>query len=276
VSQNLEQSLKNITLIAFDLETSGKYPLEAEICEIAATKWRAGEIVDEYQTLVKPSHLMSKEVIEIHHISNEMVSNAPQISEVISEFRNFVEDGYMVAHHSPFDMGFLTIEFERAQLSLPQRPVFCSSLLSRKLIPESPNHRLQTLIQFLTLDGGTAHRALDDAKACLQLCLKCFERLGANATLDEAFAKQGRTLEWPSFSMAKLQENPTFELVIEAILGHRSLNLTYKGGSRPGKARRVYPMGLVRNPNGDFLVAKEEGDSTAKRYLLQKITKAAN
>ena len=32
------QAWRDLTLIAFDTETSGKYPLSAEICEIAAVK----------------------------------------------------------------------------------------------------------------------------------------------------------------------------------------------------------------------------------------------
>src|SRR5690606_36955518 len=105
-------------------------------------------------------------IIGIHGISNEMLVNAPQMPTVIKEFRDFVEGSLMVAHHAPFDLGFLSYEMERAGLPLPTPPVFCTSLLSIVLYPEFESHRLQTLVQELQLTKGTAHRALDDSRAC--------------------------------------------------------------------------------------------------------------
>lgn len=267
------QKWKDVTLIGFDLETTGKYPLEAEICEMAAVKWKGGQVIDKYQTLVKPSHPMSEEVIKIHNITNKMVETAPPIQEKLSEFYEFIKDGFLVAHHSPFDMGFLAIEFEKMGLSLPENPVFCSSLISRKAIPESENHKLQTLIPLLGLSAGTAHRALDDANACLELTLKCFERIGEEASLDQIFKFQGGGLRWSDFSMNQLKENPVLGEVIKATVKHEPIQIIYEGGSNPGKARTVYPMGIVRSPRGDFLVAKSDlKDEFPKRYFLSRIS----
>ena len=80
------------TWVAIDLETTGKYPLDAEICEMAAVKWRGGQIVDTFHSLIKPVHRMSDEVIAIHNITNEMVEGAPSLSEKLSEFRQFIDD----------------------------------------------------------------------------------------------------------------------------------------------------------------------------------------
>ena len=85
----LKSSWKQTTIIAMDTETTGKYPLESELCEIAAVKWRGGRIVDEYKTLIKPTYLMSDQVIAIHNITNEMVAKAPSIGEVIGGFLQF-------------------------------------------------------------------------------------------------------------------------------------------------------------------------------------------
>src|SRR5690349_19013670 len=85
------------TFIAIDLETTGKYPLDAEICEMAAVKWRGGEIVDTFQTLVRPQMLMSSEVIKIHNITNEMVQTAPALTEVLNQFHSFINDGFVIA-----------------------------------------------------------------------------------------------------------------------------------------------------------------------------------
>lgn len=265
---------REATLVGFDVETSGKYPLEAEICEIAAVKWHNGQIVDQFQSLVATSRPMSDAVIAIHNISNEMLVNAPKISEVVKSFHAFVHDSCLIAHHAPFDMGFLALEFERERLSLPKNPVFCSSLLSRKAFPESENHKLQTLIRFLNLQQGTAHRALDDAKACLHVGLKVFEKIGAEFTLDQLQAYQGTDLTWSGYSIASFRSHPVFSKIVEALEARVMLQIVYAGGSRPGQARTVYPLGLVRNPLDDYLVAAEELEQVPKRYFLNKIKAA--
>ena len=269
------------TFVAFDTETTGKYPLDADICEIAAVKWKGGEEIDRFQTLIKPTHQMSEEVIKIHNITNEMVVDAPRIGAKIGEFHEFLGDGVAVAHHAPFDLGFMSIEFESKGLALPSTPVLCTSLLSRAVIPESPNHRLQTLVQFLGLDGGQAHRALDDAIACLALMFKCLDRVGKNKTIGEVLEAQGPQLIWRDYSLRNLRCNRVMDEIVRAIEEKRPVEIVYRGGSRPGQPRTVMPMGLVRNPNGDFLVAREEKEGTdksleevPKRYFLEKITKA--
>ncbi len=264
-------SWQNITLVAFDLETTGPYPLQSEICEIAAVKWRGGDVVGEYQTLIRPNDPMSDEVIAIHRITNEMIQGAPSVGEVIKDFYEFIGDSVIMAHHAPFDLGFLAIEFEKALLAWPSTPILCSSLLSRKLIPEAPNHKLQTLVQFLNIDGGEAHRALDDAKACLQVGLEIFRRCGENSSLDELMAAQGENLLWENYSIHEFKENPLISPILQAISNRRQIFITYNGGTRPGQSRLVLPIGIVRNPQGDFLVTKDKSP-WPKRYLLKKIT----
>jgi DNA polymerase III subunit epsilon len=264
------------TFIAIDLETTGRYPLDAEICEIAGVKWRAGQIIDSFQTLIRPTTRMSSEVIAIHNISNEMVEGAPLLEHKLSEFHAFISDGFVVAHHAPFDLGFLAWEFEKARLSLPAHPVFCTSLLSRHINANVSNHRLATLATHFGIDAGAAHRALDDAKTCLQVALRYFDKLGREAKISDLLGIQMTALPWERFSIETLTERDAYRTLVRALRDKREVFITYQGGSRPGQSRRVFPLGLVRNPDGDFLVATEgnkDGDDTKpKRYFLEKIS----
>ena len=170
----LQKKWTDYPIIAIDTETSGQYPIQDDLCEIAAVKSINAQEAETYQTLIKPRERMSDFIIGIHGITNEMVAQAPRVDQVIGEFLDFVKDGVIVAHHSPFDLGFLVYDLERQGLSLPHQPVLCSSLISRNSIQGPSNHKLQTLVKYLGLDGGTAHRALDDAKTSLQLLLNVF------------------------------------------------------------------------------------------------------
>ncbi|HAG90589.1 MAG TPA: exonuclease [Bdellovibrionales bacterium] len=265
------QKIENVEWIAFDLETSGKYPVGDEICEMAAVKWKDGKVTDQFQALVKPSKPMKQFVIDIHGITNEMVANSSSISDVIEDFYNFVKNGVMVAHHSPFDMGFLAFEFEKKGLKTLATPVFCSSLLSRELIPQSPNHRLITLANHLNISPGNSHRALDDAMTCLNVALECFKRFGSEKSLKELAATQGQTLYWKDFSIEELQEKGPTRPLIRAIQEGMEVEMSYGGGSRPGKPRKVKPLGIVRGPERDFLSALDLDSGKEKRYYLSRV-----
>ncbi|RYZ70016.1 MAG: WYL domain-containing protein, partial [Proteobacteria bacterium] len=238
---------------------------------IGAVKWKNGEIVGTFETLLKPTTPMGAEVIGIHGITNEMVESAPSISEKIAEFYEFIKDAVVVAHHAPFDLGFVAHEFEKAGLPLPTVPALCTSLLSRNLFLESENHRLQTLIKFFNLPQGTAHRALDDTKACLEVGLRCLEKTGTDADLKEAFAAQGGLISWQRFSMKALDEKPAMKTMKQAIAEQKIVEMNYGSTLASATKRKIHPHGLVRSLDGDFVMAYDEKEQRSKRYYVEKI-----
>ncbi len=269
-----DQKLSDITLIAFDLETTGGYIYDSEICEFAAVKWHQGEIVDSYQTLIKPTKTMSDFIIGIHGITNEMVASAPPIQDKIVEIHNFLKQGFVVAHHSPFDMGFLGYEFEKAHLEFFDKPALCSSLISREILTESPNHRLQTLVEHLQLPKGTAHRALDDAKACLGVTLKCIEKFGADKNLNDLLKIQKKEILWKNFSIEDLKNNNVGSEIVKALEQKRPLNIVYSTDVKAETTRSILPKGIARGPDGDYVYAFCLRDQKDKRFYLNKIQKA--
>jgi DNA polymerase-3 subunit epsilon len=276
---SLDTDWKQSSFVAIDLETSGSLPIGDHICEIGAVKWENGKVVDEFQTLIKPPVVMSDFIIGIHNITNEMVKDSPLIEDKIHDLHKFIQGSYLVAHHAPFDIGFLTYEFEKNNIFLPQDKVFCTSLFARKAVSGTVNHKLQTLIKHFNIDGGQAHRAKDDAMACLEVMIKCFEMFDGPRTIQQLFDYQKTILTWSNFSMQALERRHTyFTVIFEAIKQKNEIELYYAGGSKPGTSRIVLPAGVVRSPNGDYVAAFEiidnqKSDQT-KRYYLNKIQDA--
>jgi DNA polymerase-3 subunit epsilon len=265
---------RDYTYVAFDTETSGKFPLVAEIVEIAAVKWLGGKVIETYQTLVKPTQAMGEAVINIHHITNEMVIDAPTIASVLPGFNAFIDGSILMAHHASFDMGFIAIEYEKIGMTLPTAPVLDSCLLGQKAFPTSINHRLATLVGLLNIKMDQAHRALDDSKACQEVTLKCMEVLGKDATLDFMFKVQGGAFEWPRFSMGDLLAGEVTRPLVEGCRKQLVLEITYQGGTKAGIPRRMTPQGLVRNPSGDYIVGLCHTENTEKRFFLNRISSA--
>lgn len=268
---NLSTPLKDLTIVAFDTETSGAYPLDSDLCEIAAVKYKNGEVIDTYQTLIKPRKKMSDFIIGIHGITNEMVENAPAVTDVITDFYKFIEGAVVAAHHAPFDLGFIGYEFEKKNLMLPTTPALCTSLLSRKLFPESKNHKMKTLVEFFDLEKGTAHRALYDSKACLAVLLKCIEKFGWDKTFEQLLKEQHVRLNWKDFSLYALQDTSVGNAIVSAILTGREIDLSYRNAN---DHRALKPLGVVRNPDGDYVVALEPPGAEPKRFYFNRIVAA--
>src|SRR5690606_26225373 len=137
-------------------------------------------------------------------------------------------DSVVVAHHAPFDLGFLAVEFERAELELPQGFVFCSSLLARKAVVETQNHRLQTLAQYLGLPLMNAHRALDDARACLEVALHCMNKIGEGVSLSKIIEFQERPLRWADYSVAHYLKHEVVSKILYAIYENLTVDIVYQ------------------------------------------------
>lgn len=270
---NLDENLRNYTYVAFDTETNGQYPIGSEIVEFGAVKWHGGRVLDSLQIFAKPKHPIPDAVIKIHGITNETLEQERPLSASLDRILKFIEGSVLVAHHAPFDLGFLAYALEESGYGIPDQPALCTSLLSRKWIPETTDHKLQTLVKELRIEAGTAHRALDDSRACLAVAEKCFERMPEGSTLRQALKSQWKDLSWKNFSISAIK-NQNIKNIIEAIQAHRDIDLMYGGGRNKGQTRRVRPNGIVRNPDGDYLSAFCYTDQADKRYYLSKIMEA--
>ena len=266
---NPNQVWSDLPIVAFDTETSGAYPLESEIIELGAVKWHNGQVIGKFQTLLKPSKLLVPENIRIHGITNEMVAEAPLMKNEVLKFCEFIDGCVLLAHHAPFDLGFLALAIEEQKLQFPTNILLCSSLLSRALLATT-NHKLQTLVKELKLQGGDAHRAYDDAYACLQVFLKCIEKLSPTVTLAKLLEIQKKPLQWGHYKIFSSQDSKLIQIA-ESILGNRTLDIIYEGGQTKSKPRPIQPMGIVRNPDGDYIHAECGIDKQRKRFYISKI-----
>lgn len=267
---NLNLSWSDFPIVAFDTETSGAYPLESEIIELGAVKWQNGQIIGKFQTLLKPTKPLVVENIRIHGITNEMVAEAPAMKEQILKFCEFIDGCILLAHHAPFDLGFLTLDIEKENLIFPKNIHLCSSLLSRSLLTTT-NHKLQTLVKELNLAGGDAHRAYDDAYACLQVFFKCIEKLEKNVSLNELLRIQKKPLYWDNYRIWS-SGNPKIIQIANCIKKNETMDIIYEGGQTKNKLRPIRPYGIVRNPDGDYVNAECGLDFQRKRFYLDKMS----
>jgi DNA polymerase III subunit epsilon len=163
------------TVAVIDFETTGMSPaLGARATEVAAVLVRGGEIVGRFQSLMRSGAWVPPFIERLTGISNEMLDRAPPARAVMHELVRFTKGTPLVAHNAAFDRGFWQAEAERAQCEPDDAHRFaCTLLLSRRLHPGAPNHRLGTLRDWHGLpQTGRAHRALADAETTAHLFVR--------------------------------------------------------------------------------------------------------
>ncbi len=182
--EDLGRNLSETTFVVVDLETSGGSPEQSSITEIGAVKVRGGEIIGEFQTLINPGGDIPAYITVLTGITNSMVISAPSIQETfpsLLEFFGSPDESVVVAHNAPFDLGFLKAAAKQNNYVWPNFQVVDTARLARQVLTkdEVPNCKLGTLAIFFRARTSPTHRALDDARATVDVLHGIFERLGS-------------------------------------------------------------------------------------------------
>ena len=157
-------------IAVIDFETTGISPVHGDrATELAIVLVEGGRVVDRLQSLMNAGVHIPSFITQLTGISNAMVAAAPDAAQVMAEARRFVGNTPMVAHNASFDRKFWVGELARLGLPAPQ-PFACTMLVSRRLYPQAPNHKLGALVDYHRLPRtGAAHRALADAEMAAEL-----------------------------------------------------------------------------------------------------------
>ena len=166
-------------IAVIDFETTGMAPAQgARATEVAIVLLQGSQVVDRFASLMQTGAWIPPFIEELTGISNAMVAAAPPAEAVMREAARFVGNAPMVAHNAAFDSKFWQSELQHAGLQATQ-PFACTVLLSRRVYPDAPSHKLGNLIDHLGLPRtGRAHRALADAEMAAALLARMQHDLG--------------------------------------------------------------------------------------------------
>lgn len=184
-----ELSLRETTFVVVDLETTGGRTKATggaapdAITEIGAVKVRGGVVLGEFATLVDPQRSIPPQVVRLTGITTAMVCDAPAIDAVLPMFFEFagLDHGtVLVAHNAGFDVGFLRAAAQRCDIAWPRPQVLCTVRLARRVLSreEAPSVRLAALARLFAVATQPTHRALDDARATVDVLHALIERVG--------------------------------------------------------------------------------------------------
>jgi DNA polymerase III subunit epsilon len=160
---------------AFDTETTGLYSLTDRIIEIGAVKFDKTGIIATFNALINPDCLIPPACTAINHITNNMVAQERTSEEILPDFLEFIGTSTLLAHNANFDISFLNNELQRSNIPAIKNRTIDTLALSRWAYPLNGKWKLQYLAEQFHIHAGTAHRAKDDARVCMEVFLRCIE-----------------------------------------------------------------------------------------------------
>ena len=182
--------LNEVDFVVLDVEAITGKSIPTRMIELGASRVRAGEICDEFQTLVNPQLPLPRFISALTGITTEMLGAAPQFENVLESWLNFAGDSVLVAHNSNFDLNLLNQEIARVFPGCRMgNPDLCTVQLARQ-VTALESHNLDALADHFGIEINGRHRASGDARATAHVLLRLLDELEMRGvqTLREARA----------------------------------------------------------------------------------------
>lgn len=179
--------------IVLDTETTGLDPFAGDrIVEIGCI-----ELVNHlptgrtYHQYINPQRSLSEEVVAVHGLTEEFLSDKPVFKEIADDFLAFVgTDSKLVIHNAPFDMKFLNAELSWANKELLSFDrVIDTLVMARQKFPGS-RVNLNELCKRFNVDNTarTLHGALLDSELLAEVYLELIGGREPGLVLDKMSA----------------------------------------------------------------------------------------
>lgn len=237
------------TFICFDIETTGLSAARDKITEIGAVKVENGVITDTFSTFANPEMPIPQKITQLTGITDDMVKDAPSQSEAVDAFLEFAGDNVLVAHNAPFDTSFIAKACEDMGREYNYTSIDTVAI-SRAILTDIKNCKLDTVAKFLRLGDFNHHRATDDAEMLarifINLCQRLTDDYGITKTNDiNTKIAGGDFKKLPTYHQIILVKNKTGLKNLYRLISYSHLNYFYKKPRIPKSELVKYREGLI-------------------------------
>ena len=252
--------------VVLDIETTGLSFQTEKITELGAVKIKNGEIIDQFESFVNPEKPIPQRIVEITHITDDMVKDAGTIAEVLPKFLEFIGDSVLVAHNANFDIGFIRHFAENLGYKLNNTYIDTLSL-AKQVFPEYKKYKLGIIAENLGIKVEVAHRALDDVFTLVKVFNVMIEKLKEKGItkinqIDSTFDKNLDVKKLPSYHAIILTKNLVGLKNLYKLISYSHLNYFYKKPRIPKSLYVAHSEGLMIGSAceaGELYRAIEEG-----------------
>lgn len=202
-------AIADVPFVAIDVEATGLEPGVDRVVEIACVVFRRGNValgeealqMERHAWLINPCRPISPEAQEVHHISDEMVRDAPTFAQIAELLLGVLGRGVPLAYNAAFDRAFLLAEFSAARVTPLNPPPalrngvdwFDPLVWAREFQQGEKSRSLSAVAERLGIEIAQAHRAADDAVAAGRVLLSFLSDTRVPPTY-AAFVREQRRL----------------------------------------------------------------------------------
>lgn len=164
------QLIMDTETTGFD-ENNGDRIVEVGMIEMVGRKFTGQKL----HIYLNPDKEMDDEVIGVHGITNEFLSDKPTFEQVADKILEFAKGAELIAHNATFDMRFLNMEFARAGIpNFGEQVTVTDSLALARQIYRGQRNTLDALAQRLGVNtrDRTFHGALLDSEILADVYLR--------------------------------------------------------------------------------------------------------
>ena len=219
-------------LCFFDLETTGINVSSDRIVEISVLKIYPNGNKESRTWLVNPGIKIPQEAINVHGISNEMVVNEPNFSEIAHEVKSMINNCDLAGYNSDkFDIPLLAEELLRADIDFDIDNIHTIDV--QNIFHKMEQRTLAAAYKYYCgkiLDN--AHSSKVDTLATYEVLesqLKKYSELENDVKFLSNFSKRGKNVDPAGF--IKLNEN---EIPCFSFGKHKGKSVEYVMQNEPG------------------------------------------
>ena len=166
---------------------------------------------NKFHCYLNPERKVSEKAFEVHGYSDEFLSKQKKFSEIVDEFKDFIEGKKLIIHNAEFDLSHLNNELEILGKKKINNEVIDTLTLARDKFPGSPIS-LDALCKRYRIDNSkrVQHTALIDCNLLAKVYINLIDQ--KEPTLD--FQKQdykSQTLQSGNILYFKKIIKPTLE-----------------------------------------------------------------
>ncbi|MBC7765982.1 MAG: 3'-5' exonuclease [Hyphomonadaceae bacterium] len=171
--------------VVVDLIATGLDPQIDHLVEVAAIRYKNGEVLEKFVTLVDPRVAFTAQVVLQNGIREVEVRHAPPIDVIMPQLVAFIGNDVVIGHNTSLDVAFIKRFAHKQKLSFPNCYSDTFHLAYRITLTEK-NKRMKELIDYLSISNSKKHRAYENAIRCAELLKLCFQELRQEKELSKA------------------------------------------------------------------------------------------
>lgn len=162
--------------VLVDIETTGLSCETDEIIEIGFIDVSGGK-TKERQSFLIGGDTIPVGIVKLTGITEELVHREGcELKAALEKAFEIMDDRNVLIYNAEFDLAFLKKGAETCGIDFPDIHLLDVLELTKKMVKNAPNYRLDTIATYLGIEKAQSHRALDDCLLMNEVYLKLNEK----------------------------------------------------------------------------------------------------